>query len=84
LYNPHPQIWEHWNQRLKAWDLNYFAASLLEASGPFNLAGAQLVYFGQPILNGLLPNDRLEALARLLEDPQAMADFVRELREEAT
>ena len=63
--------------RLRAWGLNGFAASLLESAGPLTLLGAQALYAVGPMLNPLLPEDEVTALARLLEDPasiQALAD----------
>ena len=82
MHEQHNSIWNGWSDRLKQWGLNGFAAALLEATGPLNLAGAQLVYFGQPLLHGLLPAGRSAALAALLEDPQAIDAFILDLRAE--
>jgi hypothetical protein len=62
-------------------EMGHFAAMLLEATGPLNLAGAQLVYLGQPLFSGLLPAERIEALAALLEDDTALRSFIAGLRE---
>ncbi|MBI3158637.1 MAG: hypothetical protein HYZ26_03430 [Chloroflexi bacterium] len=70
-----------WRSKLQAWGLEDVAASLLEATGPLHLAAAQLVYLGQPLLAGLVPEDRLNALARLLEDPQETRALAQTLRE---
>ena len=78
----HNTTWATWSERLKARGLNQFAAALLDATRPLTLAGAQLVYFGQPLMHGLLPEGRSAALAALLEDPQAVDHFIDDLRQE--
>ncbi|KPK19703.1 MAG: hypothetical protein AMK69_23970 [Nitrospira bacterium SG8_3] len=74
------QIWQIWIKRLKQWGMHEFAASILEAAGPINLVGAQLVYVSQPLLDGIFPTDHLSALAGLLEEPDQTKAFVRILR----
>jgi hypothetical protein len=57
------------------------AATLLEASGPLAVLGAQVVYVVQPTLSGLFPTGHLQALAEVLEDndqAQAFANYLRE------
>jgi hypothetical protein len=66
-----------------AWGLEDLAAAALEATGPLHLAAAQLLYLGQPLLAGLVPADRLDALARWLEDPEAASALAGRLREAA-
>jgi len=61
--------------------MSEFAASFLEASGPINLVGAQLVYISQPVLRGIVPGGHLSALANLLEEPTQTEAFVKSLRE---
>ena len=78
----HQQIWEGWATRLQQLGMREFLASFLEASGPVNLIGAQLVYLGQPVLGSIFPNDKLNALANLLEEPGQTRAFVDLLREE--
>lgn len=75
-------IWAAWASRLQDWGLGSFAAAMLESAGPLKLLGAQLVYIGQPTLNGLLPNEQLSALANLLENDVYSSSFVKILREE--
>ena len=57
------------------------AASFLEAAGPLNVLGAQVVYFTQPLLMNAVPDDHLTALTRVLEDTDCTQDFVSFLRE---
>jgi len=57
------------------------AASFLEAAGPLNLLGAQVVYFTQPLLINAVPDDHLIALTRMLEDTDCTQDFIAYLRE---
>ncbi len=77
------KIWQIWADRLKQWGLEEFAASALEASDPINLVGAQLVYIGQPLLDGIFPTTHLNALASLLEEPEETQAFISFLREAA-
>ncbi len=77
------QTFQAWANRLRQWGLHQLAAALLEAGGPLNLVGAQLVYLSQPVLNGFLANDKLNQLAEMLEQPAHTRLFIRYLREEA-
>ena len=63
--------------------LNQFAAAFLEAVGPLNLVGAQLVYLGQPVLSSVLPDGKLTMLAHMLEQPEQTEMFIRCLREDS-
>jgi hypothetical protein len=74
-------VWQIWAERLKGWGMSEFAASVLEATGPINLVGAQLVYISQPVLDGIFPAGHLNALASLLEEPEQTEAFVKSLRE---
>lgn len=74
--------YQEWAQRLRSWGLHRFAAAFLEASGPLNLVGAQLVYLGQPVFSAFFSNRHLDTLAHLLEDPGQTAAFINCLREE--
>lgn len=74
------QIWKIWIRHLKQWGMQEFAASVLEAAGPINLVGAQLVYVSQPLLDGIFPADHLRAFAGLLEEPEQTEAFVKTLR----
>jgi hypothetical protein len=75
-------IWQDWARILQRWGLQDIVASLLEAFGPLNLLGAQVVYLGQPLLGHLAPIDHLEALAHMLEDRADTQAFISILREE--
>jgi hypothetical protein len=81
LNNQESKIWQTWSDRLKRWGMNEFAAAFLEASGPLNLVGAQLVYISQPVLSGIVPAGQINALASLLEEPERTEAFVKSLRE---
>jgi len=74
------QIWQTWADTLNRWGLHNLTATLLDALGPFNLLGAQIVYLGQPLMNSFLPEDHLDALANLLENPKSTQAFVSILR----
>ena len=57
-------------------------AALLEAAGPLAFLGAQVIYFGQPLLNGVMRVEDLQALTGLLEDRDQVHAFTKYLREE--
>ncbi|HBY07873.1 MAG TPA: hypothetical protein DEH22_08865 [Chloroflexi bacterium] len=75
------QIWQTWADTLNRWGLKTLTATFLEALGPLNLFGAQIVYLGQPLLNSFLPESHLNALAELLENPQTTQAFIAVLRQ---
>ena len=70
------QIWQTWADTLNRWGLQNLTATILNALGPLNLLGAQIVYLGQPLLNSFFPEDHLDALANLLENPKSTQAFV--------
>jgi type I restriction-modification system DNA methylase subunit len=78
----HEHIWQNWAEQLRHKGFGEFIATILEATAPLNLAAAQLVYIGQPVLSGILPRENINALATLLENPQKTQRFVNQLREE--
>ena len=59
--------WPEWTEALRRRGLDGFAAWLLEAGGPINLIGAQLLYVSQPFV-APQANNAIHALANLLED----------------
>jgi hypothetical protein len=68
--------WTKWAETLSRFQLEGFAAWLLEASEPLMLIGAQFIYFGQPIFG----SDRMTKFAQFLEsqeETRAFADFLR-------
>ena len=79
--NPTSEIWQVWADNLNRWGMNNLAATFLDALGPLNLLGAQIVYMGQPLLDPFFPEDHLAALANIMENPQATRKFVAMLRQ---
>jgi hypothetical protein len=75
-------IWQKWADNLHRWGVQDLVATLLEATGPLNLLGAQVVYLGQPLFNQVLPEDHLDALASVLEDPEETQAFTTLLRQQ--
>ena len=63
--------------------LQNLAATFLEALGPVNLVGAQLVYLSQPILSPFISQEQSQDLARILEDPSETEVFIKALRDYA-
>ncbi len=59
-----------------------FASWALEASGPWTLLGAQVLYFGSVFLRPWLSPQALEAFTSLLEDETESRAFAAYLRGE--
>jgi len=75
--------WPQWTESLRNMGLDGFAAWLLEASGPLNILGAQLLYIGQPFATRQT-SDGIRALANLLEqedESRAFAAFLHHSRD---
>jgi hypothetical protein len=79
---PDRTFWPEWARLLQRWGLDGLTAALLESAGPLTILLAQLVYFSQPFLRGVLPGSRLQALALLFEDQEESRSFATFLREE--
>ena len=75
------QIWQTWAETLNQWGVKNLTATFLEALGPLNVLGAQLVYVGQPFLDPFFSEGYLHELADLLEDPQKTHAFITILRQ---
>ena len=67
--------WSAWMNSLHRLRLEGFAAWLLEAGGPFNVLGAQLLYIGQPFFS-TSTSDNIHALANLLEQEDEYRAFI--------
>ena len=74
-------IWRVWAGFLQQWGVEKWAIATLEALGPLSILGAQAVHLSQPLLSRTVPENHLDALARLLEDPVQTRAFVTYLRE---
>ena len=74
-------IWRCWASNLQRWGLSRQVAAILDAVGPLTLLGAQLIYFGQPLMSRVIPDEQLDSIARLLEDSSMTEDFIQILRE---
>jgi len=67
--------WLKWIESLRRMGLDGFAAWLLEAGGPVNIVGAQLLYMGQPFV-APHASDGIRALANLLEEQDETRAFI--------
>ncbi len=76
--------WPAWSEFLRSRGLEGLAAWVLEAAGPLTVLGAQALYLGSPLLRPMLPEDQVEALAGLLEDPEETHAFTSFLREKVS
>jgi hypothetical protein len=75
-------IWRVWAENLRRWGLQDITAWLIEAVGPVQFLGAQVVYVGQPVLRIFVPDGHITAFAQVLEEPQAAQAFAAYLRKE--
>ncbi len=73
--------WINWARTLQLGGINKGVAFLLDEAGSLCVLFAQLVYLSQPLLSGILSNHSMEAIARVLEDPQSRQEFIVTLRE---
>ena len=71
---------EKWIKKLYNLRLQNLTATFLEALGPMNLLGAQLVYLSQPVLSPFISKDQSQDFAKILEDPSETALFIEALR----
>jgi hypothetical protein len=71
---------EKWIESLYKLRLQNLTATFLEALGPMNLLGAQLVYLSQPVLSPFVPREQSQDFAKILEDPSETALFIEALR----
>jgi len=71
---------ENWIKTLHKLRLHHLIATFLEASGPINLLGAQLVYLSQPVLSTFISKEQSRDFAKILEDPTETAIFIKALR----
>ena len=75
------QDWINWARALQHWGIKDGVASLLEISGSLNILVAQLIYLGQPLVSGLVSPGSLNAIAKILENPEDRSEFISFLRE---
>jgi len=71
---------EKWIETLYKLRLQRLAAIILEALGPINILGAQLVYLTQPVLSPFISSDHSQDFAKILEDPSETASFIKAIR----
>jgi len=74
-------IWHVWAQTLHRWGLDEFVTSILELSGPLTFFGAQTIYLIQPFVGWAIPENQLNGVAELLDNPLQTQAFVAYLRE---
>jgi len=69
-----------WIESLYNLRLQNLTATFLEALGPVNLLGAQLIYISQPVLSSFISKDQSQDFATILEDPSETELFIEALR----
>lgn len=76
-------VWQEWITKIQSWGLASLCATLMDGLSPIALLSAQILYFGQPIINPFLSSRQMNGLIDLLEDPEAYQVFKYELRKAA-
>ena len=71
-------FWEKWADTLTRFKLKTLVAWLLEAGEPLLFVGAQMLYFGEPILG----DERVDNLAHFLENQEETRAFAAFLRKD--
>jgi hypothetical protein len=79
MMQSHRHYWPDWFDSLQKNGLTDWVAWLLDAAGPLNLLGAQLVHLTAPVLP--VENAQSQAIAELLENEGETRAFVHFLRE---
>ena len=74
-------VWPGWANFLRRHGLENLVAWALEAAGPLTVLGAQVLYFGGPLLRPALTDLQRDALAGMLEDRDEAMAFTAFLRE---
>jgi len=75
-------IWREWARALHRWGFGKAVAALFENAGSLLFLGAQVIYLGQPFINPLISEDKLNNLAKLLENSRNRSNFLNALRED--
>ena len=76
--------WPGWAKFLHRYGWGNLAAWTLESAGPLTVLGAQVLYFGGPLLRPAWTDAQRDALAGLLEDHDEALAFTAFLREETS
>ncbi len=71
--------WPKWTETLRSLGLADLVAWVLEASGPINILGAQMLYISQPLVSKN-SSQGFNALATLLEQEDEARAFVAMLK----
>ncbi len=75
-------IWQDWIDVLHARGIAGVMAIFLEAVSPLAVAGAQLIFVGEPLFSLLIPSQKMSAVTDLLEDTHNYMDFIAALKQE--
>lgn len=71
-----------WARKLNHWGLAGITAALLESGSAFAMLASQSLYASQPLIETWIPRNKVNALAKMLEDPNRTSEFVAALRQE--
>lgn len=69
-------IWNKWISILHTWGIHEITALIMDAFRPLNFISVQIVYLSQPLLDVFFPDEYIDALAELLDDPVETKGFI--------
>ena len=75
---------ERWRTRLRHAGLDGLVGAFLGAAAPLSVLGAQVLWIAQPALSAFMPRDEIDALARLLTEPEGVAMLREKLIDDET
>ena len=79
--NNNKRIWNKWVSILHSLGIHKITAFVLEAIRPLNAISVQVVYLSQPFLDIFFPDEYIDALADLLDDPVESKLFIDSLHQ---
>jgi hypothetical protein len=74
-------FWPDWLVTLQKTGLKTWTSWALDAAGPLNVLGAQMIYLAHPLFSD--DDGQMQALAHILEDEDETRAFVTFLREDS-
>ena len=71
-----------WAARLQRWGLDELTPIFSEVLRPLGAIGGQLLTLASPLLTTFIPDDRLDQIVEMLDDPDRWEQFARSLDQE--
>ena len=75
-------MWYGWARKLHLWGIAPLVGLWFDVAAPLNIIGAQFVHILEPVLQGFVSEQKLDAIAALLEDPSSSREFAEYINKE--